>query len=114
MKVLVCGDREWRSRLKILQALANLPRGTTIIQGGARGADELAHKIALECGLEVVTCEAQWEKYGAAAGPIRNKKMLDLKPDLVLAFHPHLDKSKGTKHCVEEARRRGIPVQVIT
>jgi len=38
--------------------------------------------------------------------------MLDEKPDLVIAFHPNLAESKGTKDCVNEAKRRGIPVEV--
>lgn len=40
--------------------------------------------------------------------------MLDEKPDLVVAFHDALHRSRGTKDCVEEAQRRGIPVRVFT
>ena len=37
--------------------------------------------------------------------------MLDQKPDLVLAFHDDLGKSRGTADTVGEAKRRGIPVE---
>ena len=32
--------------------------------------------------------------------------------DQVLAFHAAIEKSKGTKHLVELARQKGVPVQV--
>jgi len=51
--------------------------------------------------------------YGKAAGPIRNRQMINrLNPntDEVLAYHEDLDKSKGTKHAVEVARQSKIKV----
>jgi hypothetical protein len=39
--------------------------------------------------------------------------MLDMSPDLVLAFHNNIKESKGTKDCVSEAARRGILVEII-
>jgi hypothetical protein len=38
--------------------------------------------------------------------------MLDLKPDLVIAFHEDLNVSKGTMDCILEANRRGIKVEI--
>jgi hypothetical protein len=38
--------------------------------------------------------------------------MLDLAPGLVIAFHA--DGSRGTQDTIDEARRRGIPVEVHT
>jgi hypothetical protein len=37
--------------------------------------------------------------------------MLDEKPDLVIAYWN--GKSNGTAHTISEARKRGIPVEVI-
>jgi hypothetical protein len=39
--------------------------------------------------------------------------MLNTKPHLVIAFHDDIDNSKGTKHTVTEARKRGIEVEII-
>ncbi len=39
--------------------------------------------------------------------------MLDTKPHLLIAFHDDLSQSKGTKHIVCEAKKRGIDVEVI-
>ena len=90
------------------------PTTDTVLHGMARGADSLAARAAYELGISVIGFRARWEKFGKAAGPIRNREMLDEKPDLVIAFHDDLESSKGTKDCVEEARRRGIPVEVIS
>jgi hypothetical protein len=38
--------------------------------------------------------------------------MLDTGPDLVLAFQRN--GSRGTQHTIDEARARGIPVEVFT
>ncbi len=113
MKVLVCGCRHWQWFEIIYGRLAKLPSDTIIIEGGASGADRQARGAALDIGLEVVEFPAAWKKHGKAAGPIRNIKMLDAKPHLVIAFHDDLENSKGTKHLVGEARKRGIEVEII-
>lgn len=113
MKVLVCGDRNWVDASIIRKRLSELDKDVLIIVGGARGADSLAFKEALGLGLEVEVVYAEWHIYGRAAGPIRNLVMLDMKPDLVIAFHDDLSSSKGTAHCVKAAVERGIAVEVI-
>jgi hypothetical protein len=114
MKIVVCGSRNWNNQEVIKRRLSQLPRSATIISGGARGADTLAIKIAAELGFERIgKVLAEWKKYGRAAGPMRNIRMLDMKPDLVIAFHENLIESRGTAHTVREARLRGIPVEVI-
>lgn len=113
MRVLVCGDRNWTDRTLIRDRLSQLPTGTVIVQGGARGADRLAEQVADDLGFVVENYPAEWDKYGRSAGPIRNREMLDTRPHLVIAFHDDLSKSKGTKDCVNEARNRNITVEVI-
>jgi hypothetical protein len=113
MKVIVCGDRNWSDYAKIHGRLSRLPKGTTVIQGGCRGADKLAGRAAKNLGLDVLEMPAEWDRYGPSAGPRRNRKMLDLGPGLVIAFHPNLGNSKGTKDTVEEAVKRGIRVEVV-
>lgn len=115
MRVLVCGDREWTSEKLIYKRLKEFARGeTVIIHGCARGADTMAGQIARFLGFEVEEYPAEWETYGPAAGPIRNRKMLKCgKPDLVIAFHNDIVVSKGTKDMVTIARQAGIPVEVI-
>lgn len=112
MKVLVCGDRNWHDRNRIARALAKLPTGTEIIHGACRGADIIAGEEARKLGFIIREFPADWS-LGPAAGPIRNRKMLNECPDLVLAFHPDIKTSKGTADTVREATRRGIRVLII-
>lgn len=111
MKVLICGSRDWTDKDAIRRRVAELPAGTEIVEGGARGADQLAHQVASARGLPVTTVKADWERYGRSAGFKRNIEMLDMEPDLVLAFR--LNNSRGTGHTIQEAIRREIPVEVI-
>lgn len=119
MKVLVCGDRDWDSYAEIdfdLDALAEIYGydNIVVIEGGCRGADTFALRWAQKRGVDYKDMPADWDNLGDAAGPIRNRQMLDEEPHLVLAFHSNLSKSKGTLDCVMEANRRGIRVEIIS
>ena len=113
MKVVVTGSRYWLSEIIIKERLSKLPRNSVIIHGGQRGADKMAEKIAKEIGLQTVEFRADWNRHGKPAGPIRNAEMLDTHPDIVIAFHENLNKSKGTLDCVRQATERKIPVELI-
>ena len=111
MRVLVCGSRYFDNEPFIFDELRKLPEGTTIISGGATGADSIAHKFAKLNEYPVKVFQAEWSKYGRAAGPIRNQKMLDEgKPDLVLAFFKE-KYSAGTVDMVSRAREAGVEVK---
>lgn len=112
MKVLVCGSRAWTDAAVILRRLSGLPRGSTVIHGDARGADRIAAQIAARLGFKVEAFPANWSRYGKSAGLVRNGEMLDKSPDLVIAFW--LDGSTGTGSTIALARKRGIPVEVVS
>ncbi|KKL26495.1 hypothetical protein LCGC14_2394700 [marine sediment metagenome] len=114
MRVLVCGGREWNDPWPILRELTKFHDGTVVIHGAARGADKLAGVVAEGLGFEVIPVAANWNKHHRAAGPIRNKKMLAMKPMIVLAFHEDISKSKGTKDMVIIARKAGIETKVFS
>ena len=113
MKVLVCGDHNWKSGTMILNRLKQLPKDTIIIHGGCRGADTIAGECAKTLGFSTWVFETKWEQFGKAARPIRNQAMLDAGPDLVIAFHDDLEKSEGTADMVKRAGKRGTLVEVI-
>jgi len=114
MNVLICGSRDWNNVELILDRLSSIPKGSTLIHGGCRGADLLGAQIGKELGLKVVCFPAEWTKNGRAAGPLRNQKMIDEgKPDLVLAFHNNIDSSRGTKDMLSRARKHNIPYEII-
>jgi hypothetical protein len=61
-----------------------------------------------------VVFPAEWKKYGNAAGPIRNARMLNEGvPDVVIAFHENIHKSKGTKNMMDQACLHGVDVILI-
>ena len=112
-RVLVCGAREWTDRRLIREVLSRLPSGTIVIEGDQRGADRIAGEVAVTLGFVVEPYPADWDRYGRAAGPIRNQRMLEEgKPGRVIAFHADLKHSHGTKDMVKRARRAGLPVSV--
>lgn len=93
--------------VEILTLLHEVTPFTLIIEGGARGADRLARNYAKVMDIPCETYDAEWDKYGRGAGPIRNKRMLiEGKPDLVVAFPG----GGGTANMIEQSRKAGIRV----
>jgi hypothetical protein len=87
----------------------------TLIHGAARGADRIAWDYAYLHNWTVRHYNADWNKYGDNAGPIRNKKMLECEKDgleLVIAFRRN-GISSGTDHMCRIAKEAGIETTVI-
>ena len=127
--VIVAGggrDLTWPSEL-IATHLLRATRGRVVqslFHGGARGADQAIASAADQLGWPQIACPAAWQQHGRAAGPIRNRQMLERSLDLasalplgagllVIAFPG----SRGTASLVDQARRlsrrSSIPVEVI-
>ena len=109
-RILICGGRDYTD-YEALSAWLDQFSGetpiTVVIHGGALGADSMAERWAQTRGVAVLRFDADWQKHGRAAGPIRNKQMLDEgKPDLVLAFPG----GRGTANMIEQSKARGVPV----
>ena len=104
MRLLVCGGRDFDDiefAVTILNRIHQSNQVTTLIAGGARGADTIAEAWADEMGIEKeiypVTNE-DWRVYGKRAGILRNEQMLkEGKPDGVMAFPG----GRGTAHMVK-------------
>ncbi len=112
MRVLICGSRDYDNQAWIAVRLLSLnKRGyDTLIEGEAKGADTLAKKAAKVLGMWVMAFPAEWDKYGKAAGLIRNKQMLkEGCPNLVMAFYTDYSKSRGTRDMVRQAKKSLIP-----
>jgi hypothetical protein len=81
---------------------------TTLIEGGATGADSLAHAWAVTNEIPIETYAANWRTHGRSAGPLRNARMLRVgKPDLVVAFQG----GSGTANMIQLAETAGIEVR---
>lgn len=110
MRLLVCGGRDFDNDERVWTVLNSYDadhKFTALIEGGASGADSAARRWARLGRLPVQTFKANWKKYGRAAGPIRNERMvLEGKPDIVIAFPG----GKGTRNMIDTARLHGIAV----
>ena len=86
-----------------------------LLHGGARGADRAIGRAAQQLGWSSLVLPAQWERHGRAAGPIRNRELLEqaitraaaltspgsIASVLVVAFPG----GRGTASLVQQARR---------
>ena len=98
-----------------------------LLHGGARGADAAIARAAHQLGWSALVMPAEWRRHGRAAGPIRNRELLELavaraeahtSPGvstsvLVVAFPG----GSGTASLVREARRMAsrspVPIAVV-
>lgn len=145
MRVLVCGSRTFPNEQIVWDILSGLyqshacgwmtvdMRPFTVIEGQCPygGADKWAETWCKnsplhgplagepnpyeDCPVEHVPMPADWNRYGKAAGRIRNQQMLDEgKPDVVIAFvDKPLVESRGTNDMVSRAKKAGLPVYVV-
>lgn len=126
MRIIVCGSRDWNEYNEIyafLRQFRGFGAGPTtvrppvvIIHGDARGADRLAGAAAKRLGMQVEVHPADWTGRGRAAGHERNRLMLALGADLVVAFkhdfNPRMDRG-GTENMVRIAMEGGIRTIVL-
>lgn len=96
-RMIVCGGVDFDDYELLCSRLDSLIAAygsVTLVSGHARGADTLAERYA-----------AEWSRYGKAAGPIRNRAMLDYaseKTPVVTAFWD--GRSRGTGNMLKQAR----------
>ena len=80
-----------------------------IISGHCSGVDMMAERYAEEKGLKTEIFPADWKRYGKAAGPVRNKTMVD-NCDRVIAFWDN--KSRGTASLIKYAEKMGKEIVI--
>lgn len=109
MKVIVCGGRDFPSPAQVWQDLDRLHAQlgfTELMQGGATGVDQFAKEWAgTKPEIKRFVCKADWS-LGKRAGPLRNARMLEWKPDLVVAFPG----GRGTDDMVHRSAEAGFKV----
>jgi hypothetical protein len=109
VRIIVCGGRDYADRARVFEVLDKVHALRVIaevIQGDAPGADSLAKEWAKAHGIKHTDCPADWKSLGRRAGPIRNRYMLTLKPDGVVAFPG----GRGTLDMISAAQEAGVPV----
>jgi YspA, cpYpsA-related SLOG family len=110
MKVIVCGSYDLPTPAFVWRELDRLHVElgiTALMQGGAAGVDRFARDWAAEHPeVECFICPAQWHRYGSAAALKRNARMLEWRPDLVIAF-PGRVGDRRPDQTGDSGRRRG-------
>jgi hypothetical protein len=113
-KVIVAGSRNFSNyellRDTLDRLLQNKLPNVTIVSGTANGADTLGEKYAVERNLELVEFPANWDKFGKSAGYRRNVEMADFSDGCVVFWD---GVSKGTKHMIDIAEKKGLQLKVI-
>lgn len=113
MKVIIAGTRTFKNYellKKHVDAILANQKDVEIVSGGAMGTDRLGEKYALSHTLMIKRFVADWNKYGKAAGPIRNKQMAEYA-DALIAFWD--GKSKGTESMISLAKEHNLKIRII-
>ena len=120
-RIIIAGSRDFCDRKKFDEIMEKLFSGTTedeieVISGGCRGADAMGEEWARSRGLRLSIFSADWEKYGKAAGPIRNAQMAEYaaksENGMLVAFP--VGESRGTYSMVRIAMKHGLETVVIS
>jgi hypothetical protein len=112
MITIIAGDRNFQDEEVLKEAIIESRFGITkVISGGAKGADKLGEAWAERNDIPFEVCEAQWDKHGKSAGPIRNKKMArEFNAEACICIL--MPSSRGTRSMIKEAREAKLELYV--
>ena len=113
MKLIIAGSRGYKNYDFLQHTLntqfAKIGDPSEIVHGNAYGVDTMGGYYALKYKIPQKKFIPDWDKYGKAAGPIRNTQMADYA-DALFAFWD--GKSRGTKNMIDTAKSKGLKVTV--
>ena len=114
--MIICGGRDFDDYelfQNCMDRLLTYYEEIRLVSGHASGADRFAERYAAERGIEIEVFPAEWKKYGRAAGPIRNREMLDYAKEAIPEIAAFWDgKSKGTKDMLKRAQDAGVKIHI--
>lgn len=118
VRVIIAGGRNFSNvmlfRNTIRKYLSDIEDEIEIVSGGCSGADTMGEWFAEDNDLKLTVFEADWDKYGKAAGPIRNEQMAKYAAEsdrgILIAFP--IGKSPGTRNMIKLANQYGLEVYV--
>ena len=110
MKVIIAGSRSMTDIERVFNELDSYNEFeiTEGVCGMAKGVDIIGKEWCLTKGIPVKEFPADWEKFGKAAGPIRNKQMGIYSDCAIVIYNPEI--SKGSKNMIDTMKKLGKPV----
>ena len=112
MRYIVAGSRNFQNYGLMEETLnsLNLSPDDEIVCGDARGADLLGAQYGTQYKIPVIHFPADWNRYGKAAGHIRNAEMAEYG-DFLVAFWNGT--SRGTANMIQAMKRKGKHGKVV-
>lgn len=110
MKLAICGSREMTISTHQLNCIVSAfllggyfeTPDIEIVSGGAKGIDTCARYFAEQEDFRFTEFLADWEQFGKAAGPKRNRQIAEYSDNLIVIRY--LD-SKGSINVANEFRK---------
>lgn len=110
MRTIIAGSRSITNPAVIVEAIAASGfQITEVVSGTAIGVDRLGEQWASRHDIPVIRFPPDWNKYGRAAGFIRNNEMAHYAQALIAVWD---GSSHGTHHMINAARERNLRVFV--
>ena len=110
MKVIIAGSRDIDNMGYVEEAIKESGfEITEVVCGLCRGVDLLGKEWALKNNVPIKEFPPNWNLYGNAAGPIRNKEMAEYAEALIAIRKAG---SKGTTHMILVAKKKGLKFYV--
>lgn len=111
-RVIIAGGRTFKDYNRLSAVCDYMLQNQSeieIVSGTAMGADKLGEKYAQERGYKIVRFPAEWDRYGKAAGFIRNEEMAKYANALIAFWD---GRSKGTQHMINLAEKYNLKLKI--
>lgn len=123
MRVIMCGDRNWDDLERVgavISTLKTLHEPMAILVQAGSGICAMVKRFTSDLNIPVEEFDADWKHDPCVggvnlAGVKRNERMMiGGKPDLVVAFHDNLARSKSTRNMVSTAEYNHVYIWLIS
>lgn len=112
IRIIVAGGRDFDNYGLLYSVLTEYIGSNEVVI--ISGADRLGERFAADNDIEVRRFPANWNEYGKSAGIIRNCEMANYAGQATGVLFAFWDgESRGTKHMITIAKKRGLEVHVV-
>ena len=116
-RVIVAGGRHYNDYYalrkfcdKVLSRKIASGEEVVIVSGHCYGVDLMGERYARDRKLGCEIYEAEWSRYGPAAGPRRNRQMAERADALIAVWD---GESRGTGNMIAVAAEKGLQIRVM-